>query len=40
MIKLLLILAFGGALASGLTAQSRPPLLIDNAEAAPLDAQG
>jgi len=38
-IKLLLILALSGALASGLTAQSQPPLLIDNASApAPLDA--
>jgi hypothetical protein len=37
--KLLLILLFGGALASGLSAQSQPPLLIDNPSApASLDA--
>jgi hypothetical protein len=28
--KLLLILILGGALASGLSAQSQPPLLIDS----------
>jgi hypothetical protein len=39
--KLLLILILGGALASGLSAQSQPPLLIDNSPApAHLDAQG
>ncbi|MGN6848187.1 MAG: hypothetical protein ACTHJK_01720 [Sphingomicrobium sp.] len=39
-IKLLLILILGGALANGFAAsQSLPPLLIDNASApAPLDA--
>jgi hypothetical protein len=39
-IKLLLILILGGALANGFAAsQSQPPLLIDNASApAPLDA--
>jgi len=36
--KLLLILALGGAVASGL-AKPEPPLLIDNAPSAPLDAQ-
>jgi hypothetical protein len=37
--KLLLILALGGAVASGLSAKSEPPLLIDNSASAPLDAQ-
>jgi hypothetical protein len=37
--KLLLILALGGALASGLSANSKPPLLIDSTPSAPLDAQ-
>ena len=39
MAKLLLILALGGAVATGLTAKSQPPLLIDNAASPPLDAQ-
>jgi hypothetical protein len=34
MVKLLLILTFGGALANGLT-HSEPPLLIDSSQAAP-----
>jgi hypothetical protein len=37
--RLLLILALGGAVASGLTAKSQPPLLIDDGQTAPLDAQ-
>jgi hypothetical protein len=39
-VKVLIILLFGGALANGLAAsQSQPPLLIDNASSpAPLDA--
>jgi len=38
--KLLIIICVGGALASGLSAQSQPPLLIDSAPApAHLDAQ-
>jgi hypothetical protein len=37
--KLLLILILCGALASGLSAHSEPPLLIDSAPAATLDAQ-
>jgi hypothetical protein len=37
--KLLLILLFGGALANGLASQPEPPMLIDAAPAAPLDAQ-
>jgi hypothetical protein len=36
--KLLLILAFGGALASGLSAHSEPPLLIDAQPTPALDA--
>jgi hypothetical protein len=36
--KLLLILALGGVVASGLAAKSQPPLLIDNTQSAPLDA--
>jgi hypothetical protein len=42
MTKLLLILVLGGAIASGLTAKSQPPLLIDAVQAPPpqpLDAQ-
>jgi len=40
-IKLLIILILGGALASGLSAQSQPPLLIDSSPApASLDANG
>jgi hypothetical protein len=39
--KLLFILILGGAIASGLSAQSQPPLLIDSSPAsAHLDAQG
>jgi len=37
--KLLLILALGGAVASGLSAKSEPPLLIDNTASPTLDAQ-
>jgi hypothetical protein len=37
--KLLLILILGGALASSLSARSDPPLLIDSAPSAALDAQ-
>jgi hypothetical protein len=37
--KLLLILILGGALASGLSAHSEPPLLIDSSTAASIDAQ-
>jgi hypothetical protein len=36
--KLLLILVLGGAVASELTAKSEPPMLIDQAQSAPLDA--
>jgi hypothetical protein len=38
-IKLLLILALGGAVANAFAAHNEPPLLIDSAPAAPLDAQ-
>ena len=38
MVKLLLILITSGALASAL-APAQPPLLIDSAQTAPLDAQ-
>jgi hypothetical protein len=39
MVKLLLILIFGGALANGLAASAEPPLLIDSQPApASLDA--
>jgi hypothetical protein len=36
--KLLLIFALVSAVASGLSTKSAPPLLIDNAPSAPLDA--
>jgi hypothetical protein len=39
-VKLFMILALGGAVASGLSARSDPPLLIDSAPAPALDAQG
>jgi hypothetical protein len=40
-IKLLIILSLGGALASGLSAQSQPPLLIDSSPApASIDVNG
>ena len=39
MVKLLLVLMVGGALANGFaSAHSQPPLLIDSAQTAPLDA--
>jgi hypothetical protein len=38
MAKLLLILFLGGALSEGLSSHSAPPLLIDSAPSAPLDA--